>query len=287
MFLEWISIENPFSTTHFCWIDFGLTHIAKYHIHRSLKDIVSTMWSREEYVNKIHLSIFTAIDWRSIDKDPHEYWFNFNGEVAGGIFGGNNKSIRDLWSKFWTIAYQKLDDGYAPLEQSILAYIVSKNVEKFQPWFGRYDEVGINWGGIYIFSQHLLNMVDQAHYFGYLNKDIIDPNLLFGDELTRQLLEGHELKRYDLGPELTAKILTIMFVCRWYRTAEFDRVKQTQLVGEEIIRRYEEDANFRQAIQSSKQFFVDNLSLVNLSLPQIPENSLVNFESLDKDLLIT
>ncbi len=270
-FLDRVIIENPFSTTHFCWIDFGLTHIAKYHMYRPLQIIVETMWSHEDYVDKIHVNIPAVLDWKSIEVEPHEYWFHFTSGVAGGIFGGSGESIRDLCSKFWKLAYQKLDDGYAPLEQNVLAYIISKNVEKFQPWFGRYDDIGINWGGIHVFSPYLVDIVDQARTHGYINRDNTDPNLLLGEELARQLLEGHKLGRYHLHPEHRMKMLNEMFMCRWYRSPDSERVKRTTPIGKEILKWYNEDQECQQEILELEQMFIENLSFVNLTLPPISE----------------
>ena len=264
-FLERIAIENPFQTTHVCWVDYGLSHIAKYQT-RGLKDIVATMYS-PQYKDKIHINIPTIIDWDEYERDHTRFWSTFSDGVAAGLFGGSLVMIREMCSSFWLIANSILDKGFAPVEQNIMTMMFSKDYDKYQPWFGRYNDIGINWGKLDTNQQvdYLIGLAHNAREIGFKNRNVSMCNLFIGEELSRQLLEIPEDRL--LSGRDRVHLLNTMYICRWYRSPPNKLVKLTRPIGNQIVDIYRHNKECRDEIDRCRSMFVENLKHLGLTLP--------------------
>lgn len=276
-FLERMAIENPFKTSHMCWVDYGITHMIDFK-RRSINDIITVMHPKDNDVSgdndidRIHFTPPGLVDWKHVDESPEEYWSTYTNGFAGGLFGGTIEAIRRLSSRFWPITNTILDMGFAPLEQALLAYIFSKHPHEFQPWCGQYVDIGINWGTPIRATEYVISQTYRVHDMGIKEKDISICNLYLSEEQSRQILKGCEKGNYSLSGKDKADLLRTMYISRWYRSPSASRKELTKPIGELIIRWYTNDEGCRTEIDKAKDNFTNNLKFVDLKLPSMSSN---------------
>lgn len=277
--LEDVARRNDFCCTHYCWIDFGMTHLVDYPYWRDgLKNVVESMWAKPEFFDKAHVNIAGIVDWQKVEDDPASYWSTYTHGCCGGMIGGNRMAVLNLCRGYWSLAQRVLEMGYAPLEQALLAYMIRTNVHDFQIWYGQYCDVGVNWGGIHRppSACYVTPLCSVATRYGLQNMHVNYCNLVMGEEIAGQVLEGCRQKRFELTGGEKASLLNDMYMCRWYRlrvadphniyTSERDKIAQCETLAYLILDYYENDKECREAIEQLRPIFEGNLGLVGLLL---------------------
>lgn len=128
---EWVNMaieENPFNTTNFVWIDFGIYHMIKDDISFSvaLKNL-----SRKTYD---HIRIASCVDPNLISYDKNIYreisWY-----FAGSIFGGNKDSLAEFAKIMKTTCIHLIETKqHIMWEVNIWYLIFQKHKTLFDPY---------------------------------------------------------------------------------------------------------------------------------------------------------
>lgn len=133
-FVERVIAENPFQSTHFAWIDFGLTHVAKLdfadeaflHIADPIKLLVNKWASTEEL-------------------EAPDYYSLLRGYVAGGFMTGS----LIFWQQFIQLFHEEITKllamQRAPSEEQIIPQIMQRNPNLFEVYYGDYDGILSNY----------------------------------------------------------------------------------------------------------------------------------------------
>lgn len=147
-FMKRVVDENPFHSTHFGWIDFGIAYVA------NLKHV--TMNTFSNFPDKIKLLSLRNL--LAEDLSPHNTDFQGNkvefvkkhylsmerGIVAAGFMTGGSKE----WTLFHTLfekeALKYLKEGFAGSEQQIIPIIMLQNPSLFLTYRGDYDAILAN-----------------------------------------------------------------------------------------------------------------------------------------------
>ena len=149
---------NPYQSSFFLWMDYGIQHCAKASPEEWEK--VWTEWPgfiKQETEKIHHLRIHTAtkapeIPWKDYFKVIYHH-------IAGSLFGGHQTPLREyveLYKQQWKkIIYE---EKWWQLDEAVMTIVVETHPEKFRLWYGDYDGLITN----FIHSQRSWYLVFQT-----------------------------------------------------------------------------------------------------------------------------
>lgn len=193
--------HNPFKSSHFGWVDFGIYHVAieggdPFHIT----------------VDKMKLQLMEPF---SKDKtlSSQQQYRRIQGKISAGYMTGS----ASYWLSFAKAFYEEMEDairnGFGPSEEQIFPVLSIKQPEMFEFYYGKYETI-------------LVNYPKQTLFFGLCNyqlKKCERLNLDQGVEMSRYLFEGIEKQEEeDLIHHLSA-YLGILFLTYKYHKMKYGK----------------------------------------------------------------
>lgn len=128
---------NPFNSTHFAWIDFGLSHIAK--THDTILDLcLSQFEDKIKILSMKHLAKTELVD-------MNRYYDWIWGKMAAGFITGSKDNMLRLCDLFDKKVENVMKLGRAILEEQILPLIHAENPDLFKFYYGDYDYILFNY----------------------------------------------------------------------------------------------------------------------------------------------
>lgn len=124
---------NPFDTEHYGWIDAGLFKIAEQ------LDLLDTV---KGYL-KIRLMLINYISQNEVQE--MDFVKSCKYKIAGGFFTGPKALLGDFARKILKRAIEDLDDKKFGLEQEYMAIIYRENIEIFDPYYGDFKDLLVNY----------------------------------------------------------------------------------------------------------------------------------------------
>ena len=137
-----VAEKNPFHTSHFGWIDFGIPHVA---------ELLDVDWGAVEKActktSKIRLCerMATAL---TEAEDPYYFYSTNSARMCGGLITGSKESIAELAEIFDTEIARMTATGTYALEEQVLAAATALRPELFDTWYGCYYGVLTNVAGL-------------------------------------------------------------------------------------------------------------------------------------------
>lgn len=170
--------ENPFLSTKFAWIDFGIFHVAK----TDFIDI-DKPFSLSDQTGKIKLEWLKP--WKKDDAlNLKKQYTNIHGNIAAGYITGDI----DHWSRFHKVFYEEfehaLEKNFAPSEEQIFPVLIEKYPDLFDFYAGTYDSILSN------FKRQRIDFMHIQKQYGKLMKDNKNLAEKIGDEFFRQMQLG-------------------------------------------------------------------------------------------------
>jgi hypothetical protein len=109
---------NPYNTSHFAWIDIGITHG-----WAPLGNTNSPFFPRSLVKNDDSLHVLQVERLRVEDDNVHNYWRSKKSRIMGGFFCGTAKAYQKATHEIWkTTNFGLHSHGYADDEQTPLTY---------------------------------------------------------------------------------------------------------------------------------------------------------------------
>lgn len=251
--LEDVVKNNPFQTTHFAWIDFGISHVAH------PVDMTNIF---ENIPDKIKLSLITDIIAGEIS-DP-SYGNKVSWVLAGGFFTGNADYMTKFIQRFDEEANLLLEHNNAPLESNIMTLVVFKSPDLFDVYFGDYYSLLTNY-------HHLTEDID-----GIMNR-IISHGLnsterKYGFIACEQLHESWEKYNIHFPPRQMMFLHSYYVLAYYIKGADFAREIAKEFVNflkEEILKNSDETPEYKFMYTSLKDFFNNNFMYVGVTVNEI------------------
>ena len=131
---------NPFNSTHFAWIDFGLSHIAKT-TDTILHDCIQHFDDKIKILSMKHLARCELVD-------MNRYYDWIMGKMAAGFITGLKDNMLKLCQAFDVKVSETIKLGRAILEEQILPLIYTQNPQLFKLYYGDYDHILLNYNKI-------------------------------------------------------------------------------------------------------------------------------------------
>jgi hypothetical protein len=123
--------RNDFHTSHYSWLDFGLSHIASHNFQNSAMTLLS---SPKPKVSLVY------IHYRSSEelKNMREYIERCSCGIAASVITVEREYVAKLYSLVMSILYEQLFQGLGHAEEQILTYCYDRNPELFTLIYGDY-----------------------------------------------------------------------------------------------------------------------------------------------------
>lgn len=173
--------NNPFNSTKFAWLDFGIAHAV---------DKTNYELAFNNIPDKIKLMIF-------VNKINTEELFTINKRIlASGYFTGNIENMKLFINKFDTEVKNALFMLRSPLEESVIAKVICFNQEMFTYYFGTHVTILSNYNHIIDSVDHILNNIIRNGYNNYYSRIACD-----------QLLWSWKNNKIILNKDQTIKFL--------------------------------------------------------------------------------
>ena len=133
-----VAEENPFKSSHFGWIDFGIPHVA---------ELLDVDWDAVEKActatPKIRLCERMATAPEEVE-DPYYFYSANSARMCGGLITGAKESIAELSEIFETEIARMAETGTYALEEQVLAAATALRPDLFDTWYGCYYGVLTN-----------------------------------------------------------------------------------------------------------------------------------------------
>jgi hypothetical protein len=156
-----ISSQIAENASHFAWVDFGYSHIAKGSIENGLSEMINNILPKIA-VTYIHYRPRAAL------ADPRRY-LAYGGlcGIAAGVITVERSYVDILYTRFMSIFYDHLSMGIGHSEEQILTFMYDKYPEMFTLRYGDYYSL-------------LSNYVNITQDYGAIRKFFIDETIKHG-----------------------------------------------------------------------------------------------------------
>lgn len=196
--------DNPYKSTHFGWIDFGLFHTAVPPNNDLFNDVP----------NKIKLMMIDNI------KVDENYFSTIKPCCACGLITGRHDNLTLLNEQFNKTITSYLIQGYVSTEEMYFPIIIDKHPDLFDFYYGCYDAILINYNhhvlSLSKIIECLKNSFQLKNYFitydigNKLINDWTDSYLYIKDDELFRIFIHYVLGAYYLGKE-TVKDISLQF----------------------------------------------------------------------------
>jgi hypothetical protein len=133
-FMEKAIEKNPFGSSHFIWIDFGINHVAK-----SPEKI-------HEWIGKVPDKVKQLCINPYIEKDDPKTLFQYiYHHTAGGLFSGSTEYMKEYIRLFKKKVDEVYSQGWYQVDEAIMTMVQSENPHLFEYFYGDYEGILANY----------------------------------------------------------------------------------------------------------------------------------------------
>ena len=133
-----IADGNPFSTSHFAWVDYGIAHVSQ---------LLGVDWSEIEAMatstDRLRLGERMATSKDEVE-DPWFFYSTNSARVCGGLFTGTRERFTELAELFDVEIARMIPTGTYALEEQVLAAVTALRPEMIERWYTCYQGVLTN-----------------------------------------------------------------------------------------------------------------------------------------------
>jgi hypothetical protein len=134
-FLETAVKTNPFQSSHFIWMDFGINHCA-----RNCEKIHEWIIEVPDKIKQLCINPFLE------EVDDYSIFFQYvYHHLASGVFSGSSENILKYCELFKEKTQQTYNEGWFQLEEAIMTIIHRENPELFELYYGDYNGIISNY----------------------------------------------------------------------------------------------------------------------------------------------
>ncbi len=129
------SIEmNPFQSTHFIWIDFGINHVAK-----NTDEIHNWILNIPDKIKQLCINPFLE---DGNYKDIFRFIYH---HTAGGLFSGSSENLLRYSELFKNKTEQIYSENWFQLDEAVMTIVQRENPELFDLYYGDYQGIICNY----------------------------------------------------------------------------------------------------------------------------------------------
>lgn len=138
-FIEKVMAMNPFNSTHFGWIDFGLSHVVPVDQTQIRCDRILT-----EPFDKIRMLCIHYPTKEQVSN--REQWSSkWLAIIGGGFFTGSHLNMVEFCQRIHDTIMDHLQTGHTMFEEEVMAVVYHQNPTLFELYFGHYGGLLCNY----------------------------------------------------------------------------------------------------------------------------------------------
>lgn len=187
---------NPFSATHFCWIDFGYFHLKEgyphsfYNIDASLFSDIDRLWSRVG--EKYRIQAISEMGQYLLNMSKEERMSVDRNMIAGGMMGGTPAAIDWVASEQERMFSNMLAKNIVTSEEMVLLDIFLENPDRFDVNGGYYSTILQNFATVRMSSERVIPMINAFISMGMR---------AHAANIAWKLLAGHHMQKHCLNTD--------------------------------------------------------------------------------------
>ena len=133
-FMEKTIELNPFNSSHFIWMDFGINHVAK----------------NTEIIHEWILKVPDKIKQLCINPyieniGPKKYFKNIYHNCAGGLFSGSKENMTKYIELFKQKTEQIYSEDWYQIDEAVMTMVQRENYDLFEFFYGDYEGIISNY----------------------------------------------------------------------------------------------------------------------------------------------
>jgi len=247
MLREAISAD-PFSGTHFAWIDLGIRHVAR--VEHCLHDGIFARPS--ERVKLLMLKSFRSEELT----DKKDYYSYIQGHLAAGYMSASRGFAQHIADGFSCEAEGALKAGYAPSDEQLLPVLAHRRPELFEFFYGDYRHILENYVTVRGSGENLLFQMRHCRNVGDFRRAC---------EIGSRVLAIHKNGTFEVSAEYVSALLDEYFIAAYY--LEYPVQTVASGIGRYYAQLVGRDPAFRQAFLENQDHIRDNFSHLSEKIP--------------------
>jgi len=190
-FIEEAIALNPFQSSHFIWMDFGINHVAK-----NPERIHDWIVAVPDKIRQLCINPFVE------HGEPRNIFHNIYHHMAGGLFSGNIANLQKYIQAFKAKTAQIYSEHWWQVDEAVMTIVQRENPGLFDLFYGDYEGIISNYmapvHSIYLlflgiskciqynklaFAQHILNTLEKyfekeenqhgEYFYSYIRQSIL------------------------------------------------------------------------------------------------------------------
>jgi hypothetical protein len=143
-FME-LAIElNPFKSSHFVWMDFGINHVAKNTelIHEWITNV-------PDKIKQLCINPYTETN------SPKEHFQYIYHNMAGGLFSGSSQNLLKYCNLFKQKTEEIYNNDWYQIDEAVMTMVQRENPDLFDLFYGDYQGIISN----YLYPVHNMDLI--------------------------------------------------------------------------------------------------------------------------------
>lgn len=135
---------NPFNSSHFIWMDFGINHVA-----RNTEIINEWIFNIPDKIKQLCINPYTE------NEEPKKYFEIIHHNTAGGLFSGSKENLLKYSELFKQKTEEIYNDNWYQIDEAIMIIVQRENPHLFDLFYGDYEGIISN----YLSPIHNINLI--------------------------------------------------------------------------------------------------------------------------------
>jgi hypothetical protein len=135
---------NPFNSTHFIWMDFGINHVAN-----NVEKIFEWIDIVPDKIKQICINPYTE------NTPPKQYFEWIRHNIAGGLFSGSKENLLQYCDLFKKKTEQIYSEDWYQIDEAVMTIVQKENPDLFDLFYGDYQGIIAN----YLYPIHNIDLI--------------------------------------------------------------------------------------------------------------------------------
>ena len=240
-FMERTIELNPFNSSHFIWMDFGINHVARD------TDFI------HEWINKVPDKIKQLCINPYIENiEPKTYFQNIYHNCAGGLFSGSKENMLTYIELFKQKTEQIYSEDWYQIDEAVMTMVQRENYELFDFFYGDYEGI-------------ISNYLKPLHSWWLINSNIEKCLRMNSTKYLYNILiylDSYFLLEENQNSGGFYKYITNNIICNYYQNSHRLRNEVVYLIN---LKLEKDDQNVRDILNFNKNNlnYYENKDMIN------------------------
>jgi hypothetical protein len=214
-FIEQAILLNPFQSSHFIWMDFGINHVA-----RNVDCIHEWMLCVSDKIKQLCINPFVE------HGENHDIFHNIYHHMAGGLFSGNAEYLKKYIDAFKKKTAQIYSEGWWQVDEAVMTMVQRENPEWFDLFYGDYIGIISN----YLSPIHSIYLI-----FTGLSKCMQYNNTRFAQHIL-DYFEKYFTKEENQKGEFANAYIRQSIIANYYNNNRLLKTNVLQIINSQIMK---------------------------------------------------